>query len=1262
MFRRKTCFAVLIAAGLLAGCNNGPKPKPPGTEGDESKSLTMADYFDAIRLRNRSLGHLENMEWEEAEKSLTQLVAIAPDELLPHRNLAISRVLVLIARNSPYPATGSAEKEQKYREAFVRAKEAVKAYKEFATETYDQALADMLMGKLLVHDQSLSAEGIDEGVRLLQKAADALPEAADFRFAVALAMDGHRDYADPDNPKSAELLRELKKTTELAPQNLSAFQKLMMRQALCLRSTHPETKKLALELTDTLKSVAKLIAPLNESIRQQRNADLIGAINEALENFDEARPETLMGPAMMTGNLLSPEIATLIDQRRLNRFILEYVVTDFGETFLKAASDFGAIPEPDPTVLKSLDAADGLPQLSGVTAVDVVDFDLNGLDDLIVARDGVIEVYSRGEDSAGDWTLLLTTPESDIRFTGFELADIDRDYDKAIPKLDYPSILRDADGDQRIPSDPIGEHRWYDTDHDLIAWSAEGVRIYRNDVNEDGTRSLTELPQQGSVQGINDVVAADLEADGDLDIVFATTGGMELWKNLDRTNFASMKETATLPEHEIRSVALVDWNQDVAMDIVGMSSDGHGGVLENIFHGRFRWVPFERTIPVANGADEITSINVVGPNNFGKFELWCAGAGAMPQSTDLMNIKDGRFPGFSAVKRLFADFDNDGRTDFLNLGGEAAPVTLSLGDSKVPEGLFATDGVAADLDDDGDLDVVYVEAETGRIGMLRNEGGNENNWIEIVARGMPDDPQFPSQRVNMHATGAVIELRAGSLYHAEVITRARIHVGLGKATTADTVRIIWTDGVPQHVTSEKMLNARYGILAPQILSGSCPYIYTWTGDRFEFFSDCLWAAPLGLVQASGELAPTREWENLLIPGEALVEKDGRYVLQVTEELHETAYFDHVELTAIDHPADVQIFTNEKVGPPDMAEHRIHTVRRPRLPVSILDGRGNDLLPGLTSADGDYVQAFQGRIMQGLTDEWTMEFDLGEFDSAATTDDSGARSVRLFLVGWVFPTDTSLNVAIHQNPQIAPPAPPSIEIPDGSGGWKTVRPFVGFPGGKTKAMVIDISDCLPGDVHRFRIRSSMELYWDQAFFTVDEASADTVVQSCQLADADLHYRGFSRRTYADNALFRGGRAPENYDYQSVRTEPMWPAIAGRFTRYGDTAPLLARPDDTMVVMGPGDELTLAFLVPDKPVPEGWKRDFVLRNVGYDKDANLNTIYGQSSEPFPFRAMSRYPFAADKRPPNSPEYRRYLDVWQTREYSPAPFWNSVRRHRL
>ncbi|MEQ9407369.1 MAG: CRTAC1 family protein [Fuerstiella sp.] len=1245
----KHLLIVMLAIATVPGCKEDAPPLPGGngTVPDPaqvdpavpaaSRKLTKEDYQTAIRLKNRGLGHLENKEWASAETTLSELARLLPESRTAVRNLAVSRVLALIDRESPFSRSGPAQEAQKHQDAVAAAAAAIEVYRDRVPQPYDQALADLLQGLLLVHNDAPGTPTFEQGLNLTQQASDAASEQVDFRFALAMAMDGHRDYADADSPKSADLLRVLQQCFEQAPQNLFALQKLMQRQALCLNSKNEQTKTLALQITETLRAATELLRPLNESIKKQRRMDLIATINGALEKFDGSNPAALMGPAMMTGNLLLPEIATQIDQRRINRNLLEYLLLEFDESFLAAAQQAGAIPALPPTVVQSFVPDKGLPALTKVTQVELLDMNLDGFDDLVVARDGNIEVYSRGQDLTAEWTLLMSAPAQEVRLSEFLLADIDRDYDRAITDIKNPLLLRDADGDQKIVEDPAGKNRWYDTDADVIAWGSGGVVIFRNSVDETGQRLLEIVPQQEAVSGIRDIVAADLESDGDLDLVFATEAGLTLWKNLDGTTFENMNQAAALPDHELHSLAVVDLNRDVAMDVVGVSSQGEVGYLENMFHGRFRWLPLEDHSP-SNLAFVIGD-----PDGDLQWDLIDSGiAGPAPQVLFLFT----------------ADLDNDGYADLVRGNDGQTYWFRGLGNGRfeeepavpLPDGLSSSGGTAGDLDDDGDLDLVLIDSEDGALQLLTNNGGNTNNWIDVVARAVPDDPQFPSNRVNMHGIGSVIELRTGSLYHAEVITTPKVHLGLGQADAADTIRIIWTDGIPQNITVPNLLRPRIGVLAPQILKGSCPYIYTWTGDRFEFFSDCLWAAPLGLVQASGELAPTREWENLLIPGESLVAKDGRYVLQLTEELWETAYFDQVQLTAIDHPADVAVFTNEKVGPPDLAEHRVHTVRNPRYPVSVVDGRGRDLRPELKNRDGAYVQAFNSRVMQGLTDEWVMEFDLGELQQPV--------NIRLFLTGWVFPTDTSLNLAIQQNPGLQPPAPPSIEVPDRQGGWTVVRPFIGFPSGKTKAMVVDISDIFTGDDYRFRIRSSMELYWDQAFFTVDENDAATVVQPCKLVTGDLHYRGFSRRVYDDKALFRNGRAPESYDYQSVTTEARWPTIHGRFTRYGQTTPLLLEHDDAMVVMGPGDELTVEFAIPAQEVPEGWTRDFVLTNVGYDKDADLNTIYGQSAEPFPFRSMKRYPFAADEQAPQGPEYQRYLDEWQTREYSRLRFLNQVR----
>ena len=96
---------------------------------------------------------------------------------------------------------------------------------------------------------------------------------------------------------------------------------------------------------------------------------------------------------------------------------------------------------------------------------------------------------------------------------------------------------------------------------------------------------------------------------------------------------------------------------------------------------------------------------------------------------------------------------------------------------------------------------------------------------------------------------------------------------------------------------------------------------------------------------------------------------------------------------------------------------------------------------------------------------------------------------------------------------------------------------------------------------------------------------------------------------------------------------------------------------MVVLGAGDEMTLVFTPPATAPRPGWKRDFLLHSVGWDKDADLNTIYGQTVEPLPFGAMSGYPYDVDQAYPDTPVHREYLDRYQTRTQDPAVFWRQI-----
>jgi hypothetical protein len=358
---------------------------------------------------------------------------------------------------------------------------------------------------------------------------------------------------------------------------------------------------------------------------------------------------------------------------------------------------------------------------------------------------------------------------------------------------------------------------------------------------------------------------------------------------------------------------------------------------------------------------------------------------------------------------------------------------------------------------------------------------------------------------------------------------------------------------------------------------------------------------------------------------------------VTGELWETGYVDEVKLVVVDHPDSVDVLLDERFVPPGDATLRIYQVAQPRPPVAATDEHGRDLLPLLLERDDRYVSQFRLGRFQGVTETHDLVLDPGELDPA--------QDVTLFLNGWIFPTDASINVALSQSDQLASMSP-QVQVVGPDGEWHTVIDDMSFPSGKAKTVVVDLAGKFSSRDRRVRIRTNMQIYWDQVFFATGDVRGPAPQATLAPVAADLHYRGFSR-------MYRkGGRyGPHWFDYGDVTLEQPWLPLKGQFTRYGDVVQLLQRADDMYVVFGPGDEVTVEFDASDAPpLPPGWRRDFLLYSDSWLKDADLNTGTGQSVEPLPFHGMSRYPYGADESFPADAEHLRYLRRYNTRRMTP------------
>jgi hypothetical protein len=255
--------------------------------------------------------------------------------------------------------------------------------------------------------------------------------------------------------------------------------------------------------------------------------------------------------------------------------------------------------------------------------------------------------------------------------------------------------------------------------------------------------------------------------------------------------------------------------------------------------------------------------------------------------------------------------------------------------------------------------------------------------------------------------------------------------------------------------------------------------------------------------------------------------------------------------------------------------------------------------------------------------------------------AGDTDTYLFLRGWIYPTDASINVALAQQSAIRT-APPSLEVRDASGRWRTAIADIGFPSGKSKTIVVDLAGKFPTADHRVRIRTTMQIYWDEAFVSRTAARSPVKVTTLAPQSADLHARGYSRM-YRKGGLY----GPYWFAYDDVTTTAPWRPIAGAFTRFGDVLPLLQRAEDMYVIMAPGDEATIQFDARSADsLPPGWKRDFLLYTDGWIKDSDLNTAYGTTVEPLPFHGAKSYPYAPNDRYPADSAHQRYLREYDTR----------------
>jgi hypothetical protein len=165
----------------------------------------------------------------------------------------------------------------------------------------------------------------------------------------------------------------------------------------------------------------------------------------------------------------------------------------------------------------------------------------------------------------------------------------------------------------------------------------------------------------------------------------------------------------------------------------------------------------------------------------------------------------------------FVDYDNDGWADIIQVNGHVYPeiagheigqtfknprlVYKNLGNGQFKDvspamgpGIterYSSRGAAfGDFDNDGDIDVLVLNMNDVP-SLLRNDGGNKQNWIKIKLIGTKCNRTAIGARVRV-VTGThsqIDEVRSGSSVMSQ--SDLRLHFGLGKSQAVDLIEVKW---------------------------------------------------------------------------------------------------------------------------------------------------------------------------------------------------------------------------------------------------------------------------------------------------------------------------------------------------------------------------------------------------------------------------------------------------------------------------------------
>ena len=407
--------------------------------------------------------------------------------------------------------------------------------------------------------------------------------------------------------------------------------------------------------------------------------------------------------------------------------------------------------------------------------LSAADYDSDGDTDLYVANYGPNTLYRND----GDGSFTDVTEQTG---TG------DERWASSCGFLDY-----DSDGDLDLF---VANYVIYSLDDDIICKKGKirsycdpdvydpiGDILYRNDGD-----SFTDVTVETGVtlegRGLG-VAFQDYDEDGDTDIYVANDGTMNfLYENRGGSFVEVGLQAGTRYNKNGRAEAGMgvdfgDFDNDGQQDIVvGNFSFETNTLYHNLGHGQFVDASDRLGIGEVSYMPLSFGMKFLDYDNDGHLDIFAANGHVLDNIAEVDSAHS-----YAQVNQMLHNED----------GKRFVDVSETLGSDFVVENVGRSLALA-DYDNDGDLDLL-VNAEADRPYLLRNDGGNQRNWLLIHLTGAVQKDALGA-RVIVTANGKrqIRQRQSGSSYLAT--HDPRLHFGLGQTTRAD-VEIHWPGGQVQ---------------------------------------------------------------------------------------------------------------------------------------------------------------------------------------------------------------------------------------------------------------------------------------------------------------------------------------------------------------------------------------------------------------------------------------------------------------------------------